>query len=144
MKEALRVATALTFGAVVGAIDLAVLLVVLVNLDSGRPLFTDASLQGLAWMSLAFCLFTLPIAWSFGVPVYLLFRRFHLLRVWVCAVTGAMVGIAVPYSCRLMGATVSLEWHAILWFGVSGAAAGAVMGALLRREETPPKPVSQA
>jgi hypothetical protein len=67
----------------------------------------------------------------------------HLLRVWVCTVTGAVVGIAIPYGFRLMGFTVSLPWQAILWFGLSGAAAGAIMGALLRREETPPRVIAQ-
>jgi hypothetical protein len=144
MKEILRVAMVLTLGGFVAAIALAVLLLMLANSDSGRPLFTDVSLHRVFWSSLAFCLFTLPIAWSCGIPIYLLFRHLHLLRVWICEVTGAVVGIAIPYGFRLFGFTVSLPWQAILWFGLSGAAAGAVMGALLRREQTLPKLISQA
>ncbi len=133
MKKALRVAAVLTLGGSAGAIALAFLLVLLANMDSSRPLLTDVSLPRMFWSSIALCLFTVPITWTFGGPLYLLFRRFHLLRVWICALVGGALGVAIPYSFRLLGFGVSLPWKAILWFVLSGAAGGAVMGLLLRR-----------
>ncbi len=136
MREVLRVALVLTLGGAAGAIGLGFLLVLLANIDSSRPLLTDMSLPRMFWMSVAFCLFTVPIAWSFGGPLYLLFRRFHLLRVWICALVGGALGVATPYSFRLLGFGVSLPWRAILWFVLSSAAAGAAMGLLLKRTIT--------
>jgi hypothetical protein len=141
MKEALRVAIVLMLGALVGALALAVLLLVLANADAWRPLLTDFSLQRIVFMSLAFCLFTFPIALVLGLPIYLLIRRFRLLRVSVCAATGAVIGIIAPYRFRL--STLDLSWQAILWFAVSGAVAGGVMGYLLRQDQKLPKLGSQ-
>jgi hypothetical protein len=143
MREALRVATVLALGAFISALAMAVLLLLLANMDSGRPIFTDVSLRRIFWSSIAFCLFTGPIVFSFGVPLYLLYRRLQLLRVWICALTGGVIAIGFPYAFRLLGFGVSLPWSAILWFGVSGAAGGALMGAFVRHQ-TNPKPVSQA
>lgn len=64
-------------------------------------------------MSLAFCLFTIPITLSVGVPLYLLFRHLQLLRVWICAVTGGVIALSFPYGFRLLGFGVSLPWQAI-------------------------------
>jgi hypothetical protein len=135
MKEVWRVATALMLGAFAGALNLAFLLQIMANLDAGQPWLTDISLRRMFWMSLAFCLFTVPIAFSFGAPLYLLFRRLHWLRVWICAVTGALIAIAYPYSLHLFGFGVSLPWQAVLWFVLSGATAGALAGFLLRHKE---------
>jgi hypothetical protein len=130
MREAVRVGIVLTFGSFVGAIALSVLLLVLVNMNAGQPLLTEFGLQRIFFMSLGFCLLTLPIAWVLGFPIYFLFRRFHLLRVSVCAAAGAAIGIIAPYRFLLF--TLELTWQVILWFALSGAAAGATMGYLLR------------
>ncbi len=136
-KECLRVAGALALGAFISAAALATLLILLANLDSGQPLATDLSPLRIFMMGLAFCLFTVPLTFSFGVPLYFLLRHFHLLRVWICAVTDVVVALGFPYSFRLLGAGVSLPWRVILWIAVSGAAGGALMGALVRpRKET--------
>jgi hypothetical protein len=142
VREALRVTIALTLGALLSAVALSVLLIVLTNMNSGQSLATDVSPQRVFWSSIAFCLFTIPIVFAFGAPLYLLYRRLHLLRVWICALTGGVIAISFPYAFRLLGADVSLPWRAILWFGVSGAVGGALMGALVRHQAIP-KPVSQ-
>jgi len=133
MREVLRVATVLTLGALVGAIALSVLLIVFANLDAGRPLLTDVSLSRVFWQSLAFCLFTIPIAWLVGPPLYVLFRRLGLLRVWSCALTGGAIVLAVPYGFSFFGFGVSLSLWGILWFLGSGTIAGALVGLVLRR-----------
>lgn len=133
MKEILRVTIALTLGALVSAVALSVLLLVLANLDSGQPIATDVSPQRVFWSSIAFCLFTIPTVFACGAPLYLLYRRFRLLRVWICALTGGAIAISFPYAFRLLGFGVSLPWRAIFWFGVSGAVGGALMGALVRQ-----------
>ena len=96
MREALRVGIVLTVGAFVGAIALSLLLLALVNLDARRPLLTEFGLQRIFVMSFGFCLFTLPIAWVLGFPIYFLFRRFHLLRVSVCVLTGRRWASLLP------------------------------------------------
>ena len=133
MREALRVATVLTLGALMGAIALSVLLLVLANLDARRPLLTDVSLSRTFWQTLAFCLFTVPIAWLAGVPLYVLFRRLGLLRVWICALTGGAVAVAVPNAFRLIGFGVSLSSWGIFWLLGSGTIAGVLVGLVLRR-----------
>jgi hypothetical protein len=133
VREALRVTMALTLGAFLSALALSVLLLVLTNMDSGHPMATDVSPQRVFWSGIAFCLFTIPIVFAFGAPLYLLYRRFHLLRVWICALTGGAIAISFPYAFRLLGFGASLPWRAILWFGVSGAVGGALIGALVRR-----------
>jgi hypothetical protein len=130
-SEGLRVGTALTLGAYAGAVGLAVLLIVVANVDSARPIFTDISSAAIFWPSLLFFLFTLPISWLFGIPVYCLLRRFNLLRVWVCSVLGGIIGVAVACGFHLF--TRPVEWLPILWFVLSGAAAGTIIGLLLRR-----------
>ena len=142
VKEPQRVASALVLGAFVSAAALAALLIVLANLDSGQPWGTDLSPLRIFMMGLAFCLFTVPLTFSFGVPLYLLFRHFHLLRVWICAVTGSVVALGFPYSFRLLGAGVSLPWQVILWIAVCGASGGAMMGALVRPRKTIPTTLS--
>ena len=142
-KELLRVASALGLGACVSAAALAALLIVLANLDSGQPWATDLAPLRIFMMGLAFCLFTVPLTFSFGVPLYLLFRHFHLLRVWICAVTGGVIALSFPYSFRLLGAGVTLPWRVILWIVVSGASGGAIMGALVRPRKTIPTTLSQ-
>jgi hypothetical protein len=131
-KEPLRVASALALGVFASAVALAVLLILLANLDSGLPLATDLSVLRIFMMSVAFCLFTVPITFSVGVPLYLLFRHFDLLHVWICTITGGVIALGFPYGFRLLGFGVSLPWQAIFWFAMSGAAGGAVMGALVR------------
>jgi len=133
-KELLRVGSALVLGAFASAAALAALLIVLANLDSGQPLATDLSALRIFMMSLAFCLFTVPITFSVGVPLYLLFRHFDLLRVWICTITGSVAALSFPYGFRLLGFGVSLPWQAIFWFAMSGAAGGALMGAIVRRK----------
>src|ERR1700756_5676339 len=115
-KEVFRVGSALALGAFISAAVLAALLIVLANLDSGQPWATDLSVLRIFMMSLAFCLFTVPLTFCFGVPLYLLFRHFHLLRIWICAVTGCIIALSFPYGFRLLGASVSLPWRVILWF----------------------------
>jgi len=132
MKEPLRVAGVLALGAFTSAVALAALLILLANLDSGQPLATDLSVLRVLMMSLA-------ITVSLGLPLYLLFRHFHLLRVWICAMTGGVIAVSFPYGFRVWGFGVSLPWRVIFWFAMSGAAGGAVMGALVR----PPKSLSR-
>jgi hypothetical protein len=128
-----RVVAALTLGALAGAAELAFLLNAFANVDSHLPIFNDVSLAGLFWMSVAFCLFTVPLSWVFGIPLYLLMKRFHLIRVWVCSVLGGIVGVAGFYSvCLVPNAQCTVEWIPVLWLGLSGAAAGTVVGLLLR------------
>lgn len=133
MREALRVAAVLTAGALVAALALSVLLLVFANMDSGRPVLADVSLSRTFWQTLAFCLFTVPIAWLAGAPLYVLFRRLGLLRVWICALTGGALALAVPYAFRFIGFGVSLSSWGILWFLASGTIAGALVGLVLRR-----------
>lgn len=143
MKEPLRVASVLGLGAFTSAVALAVLLGLLANLDSGQPWATDLSVLRIFMMSQAFCLFTVPLTFSFGMPLYLLFRHFHLLRVWICAITGGVIALSFPYGFRVLGAGVSLPWRVILWIAVSGAAGGAVMGALVRPRKAISRTLSQ-
>jgi hypothetical protein len=134
LRKGLRVGVVLTLGAYAGAAALAVSLIVLANVDSGRPIFSDISLGGIFWPSLLFFLFTLPISWLFGAPLYWLLRHFNLLRVWVCSVLGGIIGMLVACAFRLFAHPV--EWLPILWFVLSGAAAGTAAGLLLRRPIT--------
>jgi hypothetical protein len=83
---------------------------------------------------LLFFLFTLPISWLFGVPLYWLLRRFNLLRVWVCSVLGGIIGMLV--ACAFWLLVPPVEWLPILWFVLSGAAAGTGAGWLLQRQVT--------
>ncbi len=131
LRRGLSVGVVLTIGAYVGAVALAASLIVLANVDSGRPIFSDISLGGIFWPSLLFFLFTLPISWLFGAPLYWLLRRFNLLRVWVCSVLGGIIGMLIACAFRLVAPPI--EWLPILWFVVSGAAAGTGAGLLLRR-----------
>jgi len=135
-NEVLTVASALALGAFISAAALATLLIVLANLDSSQSWTTDLSVLRILMMGLAFCLFTVPLTCFFGVPLYLLFRHFHLLRVWICTVTGGVIAVGFPYAFRLLGAGVSLPWRVIFWFAVSGALGGTVMGALVRPRKT--------
>ncbi len=134
LRRGLSVGVVLTIGAYVGAVALAASLIVLANVDSGRPIFSDISLDGIFWPSLLFFLFTLPISWLFGAPLYWLLRRFNLLRVWVCSVLGGIIGMLIACAFRLVAPPI--EWLPILWFVVSGAAAGTGAGLLLRRPIT--------
>ena len=87
--------------------------------------------------SLLFCFFTLPISWLFGAPVYWLLQRFNLLRVWVCSVLGGIIGVVGAYGFLLLSFVPTVQGVAILWFGLSGAAAGSIVGLLLRRSNSP-------
>jgi hypothetical protein len=124
MKNGARVGALLTVAGLAAAAALAILLTVLANLDAGQPASTDLRPAQIFWMSLAFCLFTLPIGGFVGVPLYWLARRFDLLRAWVGGLAGGAVGVATPYAFRLVGAEVRLGWPAILWLGLSGVLAG--------------------
>jgi ABC-type spermidine/putrescine transport system permease subunit II len=116
----MRVGLALALGAFAGAADLAVLLIVLANLDSGQPVFNEISLLRIFWNSVAFCFFTVPVSWVFGFPLYCLMRRVNLLKVWVCSLLGSIVAVLplVPWN---------VDWIALLWLGLSGAAGGTVV-----------------
>lgn len=137
LREALRVGGVLTLGGFCGAVALAVLLTIFANVESAQPLFTDISLGRISWSSLLFCFFTLPISWFFGAPVYWLLRRFNLLRVWVCAVLGGIIGVVSAYGILLLSFVPTVQGVAILWFGLSGAAAGSIVGLLLRHPNPP-------
>lgn len=134
LRKGLPVGVVLTLGAYAGAVALAVLVIVLANVDSGRPIFRDISLGGIFWPSLLFFLFTLPISLLFGLPLYWLLRRFNLLRVGVCSVLGGIIGMFVACAFRLFVPPV--EWLPILWFVLSGAVAGTGAGLFLRRPIT--------
>jgi F0F1-type ATP synthase membrane subunit c/vacuolar-type H+-ATPase subunit K len=138
--EVLRVGLAVLLGGFIAALALAVLLIALANVDAHQPATTDLSVDRILGSSFLFCFFTLPIAVILGVPLYLVLRRFNLLRVSVCSALGAIVGMLTPYSFRLVGAAVELSPVALVWFALSGAAAGAVMGALVRRPRSAPTP----
>src|SRR5256885_15501591 len=132
LRQPFRVGAALTLGAFAGAAELAFLLSVVANVDSHLPIFNDVSFVGIFWMSVAFCLFTVPLSWVFGLPLYWLMRRFNLIRVWVCSVLGGIVGVAGFYSaCLVPNAQCTVEWIPAIWLGLSGAAAGAAGWLLL-------------
>ena len=99
-KECLKLAGVRAIFAFMSAAALATLLISLANLGSGRPLVTDSSRLPVFDNGLEFCLFRLPITFSFGVPVYFLFRHFHLLRVRICVVTSAVVALTAPVGRR--------------------------------------------
>ena len=133
MRVQVRVGAALTLGAFAGAAELAFLLTVFANIDSHVPIFNDVSFVRIFWMSVAFCLFTIPVSWLLGLPLYLLMKRFNLIRVWACSLLGCIAGVAGCYSvCLVPGAQCTMEWIPVLWLGVSGAAAGTLVGLLLR------------
>ena len=133
LRQPFRVGAALTLGAFAGAAELAFLLTVFANIDSHLPVFKDVSLVGISWMSVAFCIFTIPVSWVLGLPLYLVMKRFNLVRVWVCSLFGCIAGVAGFYSvCLVPDAHCTVEWIAVLWLGLSGAAAGTVVGLLLR------------
>jgi hypothetical protein len=127
-----RVGALLTVGGLAAAVALAVLLIVFANADAGQPISTELSPARIFWMSLAFCLFTLPIGWVVGFPTYWLARRFNLLRGWVGGLAGGAVGVAAPYAFRLVRAQVQLDWPAMLWLGLGGVLAGWTVALLAR------------
>jgi hypothetical protein len=127
-RGTLRVGLALLTGGVIAALAMSVLLAVFANIDAHQPLMTDLTLSHLVGMTVFFCFFTVPIAVVVGAPLYVLLRRSGLLRVSGCSAVGGVVGLVVPYAFRLGGD----GWMAMVWFGLSGAAAGAMMGVLLR------------
>jgi hypothetical protein len=127
-REPLRVGLALFAGGVIAALAMAVLLTVFANIDAHQPVMTDLTLGHLVGMSVFFCFFTVPIAVVLGAPLYVLLRHFDLLRVSVCSALGAVVGVLAPYAFHLESA----DWIGRAWFALSGAAAGALMGVLLR------------
>jgi hypothetical protein len=137
-NELPRVVSVFTLGGFCGAVALAILVNVFANLDSGQHAFTDLTPLRIFWNSAAFCFFTLPAAWALGLPLYFLFRQVNLVRVWVAGVAGALVGLAIPYGFVLLAAAVSVQrpavlpWQITLWFGLSGAAPGTLIGFLLR------------
>jgi hypothetical protein len=132
MKNGVRVGALLTVAGLAAAVALALLLIVFANVDAGQPMSTDLSPARVFWMSLAFCLFTLPVGCFVGFPMYWLARRFNLLRAWVGGLAGGAVGVATPYAFRLVGAEVQLGWPAILWFGLGGVLAGSIFALLAR------------
>jgi hypothetical protein len=140
-NEPLRVAGALTAGGLGGAVVMAILVNIFANLDAGQHAFTDVTPLVIFWNSVAFCLFTLPAAWFLGLPLYFVLRQLNLVRVWVGTVAGVVVGLAIPHAFGLLAAAISFQrpavmpWQAALWFGLSGAAPGALVGFLLRGRE---------
>jgi hypothetical protein len=127
-QELRRLGLALFAGGLIAALAMAVLLGVFANIDAHQPVTTDLDLHHVAGMSVFFSFFTVPVAVVLGVPSYWLLRRLDLLRVWVCSALGAAAGVLVPYTFHLTADVMGL-----VWFSLSGAAAGAVMGMLLRR-----------
>src|SRR5258706_3227599 len=139
LRQPFRVGAALTLGAVAGAAELAFLLTLFTNIDSHSHIFTDVSCVRSFWMSVAFCLLTIPVSWVLGLPLYLLMKRFNLIRVWVCSLLGCGAGVAGFYSaCLVTDAQCTVEWIPVLWLGLSGAAAGTVVGLLLRSPSNSP------
>jgi len=126
--EVRRVFLALFAGGLIAALAMAVLLAVFANIDAHVPVTTDLDLSHIVGMSVFFCFFTVPVAVILGVPFYWFLRRFGLLRVSVCSVLGASAGMLIPYVFHIEAALIGM-----VWFGLSGAAAGAMMGMLLRR-----------
>jgi ABC-type sugar transport system permease subunit len=142
VRQPFRVVAAFTLGAFAGAAELAFLLTAFANLDSHLPIFNDVSFVRIFWMSVAFCLFTIPVSWVLGLPLYLLMKRFDLIRVWVCSLLGCIAGVAGFYSvCLVPDAQCTMEWIPVVWLGLSGAAAGAVVGLLLRSPSNSLSPV---
>src|SRR5438270_11599795 len=94
IRPPFRVGAALTLGAFAGAAELAFLLTVFANIDSHLPIYNDVSFVRIFWMSAAFCLFTIPVSWLLGLPLYLLMKRLNLIRVWVCSLLGCIAGVA--------------------------------------------------
>ena len=139
-RQFLRVGCALMLGAFASAAQLAVLLIVLANVDAGLPTFNDVELGRILGMGVAFCFFTVPVSWTAGLPLYFLFRRFNLLKVWVCAVMGALAGVLSFYGILILpGVHGVVEWRTAVWLGLSGAGAGTVVGLLVR----PPRRAAQ-
>ena len=122
-----RLVFAIILSAFAGAALLAVLLIVLANLDTGQPMFHDASFVGSFWMTVAFCFFTFPVALCVGFPLVLVLIHFNLMRLWVCISLGSVAGVFGFYGLVLLpGVKFAADWRTVLWLALSGAAAGTV------------------
>lgn len=127
-REIRRLFLALFAGGLIAALAMALLLAVFANIDAHEPVTTDLDLSHVVGMSVFFCFFTVPAAVILGLPFYWFLRRFGLLNVPVCSVLGAAAGMLIPYVFHLKPALIGM-----VWFVLSGAAAGATMGMVLRR-----------
>ncbi len=64
-------------------------------------------------------------SWFLGAPLYFLWRHYNLLRGSVCSALGGAAGVFAFYDSAILR---EMEWHTVLWLGLSGSGAGAIFG----------------
>lgn len=79
-------------------------------------------------MSAFFCIFTLPVAAVFALPVGWLWQRFGPIHPLLCALLGALCGLIGGYGTLLLTFVPNVNAVSALWFGAGGAAAGLAVG----------------
>ena len=122
MKE-----TAFTAIALLVASALPVFAGALLTPITGGPINTDI-LSVLGLMPLFYC-FSLAAGLLFGIPLFLLFRRYHLVRWWSASAAGIVVGSVVALMLR----SNAVQAGDFLVLVPEGAVSGLVFWAIWKR-----------